>query len=54
MCMAQVWYIGPIAKQVGTYGADVSRYQEVESSGTDLVRWAISSDSHGRQSSIRL
>jgi purine-cytosine permease-like protein len=24
MCMAQVWYIGPIAKQVGTYGADVS------------------------------
>lgn len=24
MCMAQVWYIGPLAKQVGTYGADVS------------------------------
>lgn len=24
MCMAQVWYIGPIAKQVGTYGGDVS------------------------------
>jgi NCS1 nucleoside transporter family len=24
MCMAQVWYIGPIAKQIGTYGADVS------------------------------
>lgn len=23
MCMAQVWYIGPIAKRVGTYGADV-------------------------------
>ena len=23
VCMAQVWYIGPIAKQVGTYGADV-------------------------------
>jgi NCS1 nucleoside transporter family len=25
MCMAQVWYIGPIARQVGTYGADVSK-----------------------------
>ena len=24
LCMAQVWYIGPIAKQVGEYGADVS------------------------------
>ena len=23
LCMAQVWYIGPIAKEVGTYGADV-------------------------------
>ena len=23
LCMAQVWYIGPIAKQVGEYGADV-------------------------------
>ena len=22
--MAQVWYIGPLAKQVGEYGADVS------------------------------
>ncbi|KAI4639582.1 hypothetical protein J4E93_008933 [Alternaria ventricosa] len=26
MCMAQVWYIGPIAKQVGTYGADMGNY----------------------------
>jgi purine-cytosine permease-like protein len=24
LCMAQVWYIGPIAKLVGAYGADVS------------------------------
>lgn len=24
LCMAQVWYIGPIAKTVGDYGADVS------------------------------
>lgn len=24
LCMAQVWYIGPIAAQVGEYGADVS------------------------------
>ena len=24
LCMAQVWYIGPIAKEVGAYGADVS------------------------------
>ena len=24
LCMAQVWYIGPIAKRVGEYGADVS------------------------------
>ena len=24
LCMAQVWYIGPIAKTVGEYGADVS------------------------------
>ncbi len=24
LCMAQVWYVGPIAKLVGEYGADVS------------------------------
>lgn len=24
LCMAQVWYVGPIAKLVGDYGADVS------------------------------
>ena len=26
LCMAQVWYIGPIASQVGEYGADVCFY----------------------------
>ncbi|MCJ1272898.1 hypothetical protein MMC21_000687 [Puttea exsequens] len=26
LCMAQVWYIGPIAKQVGEYGADMGNY----------------------------
>lgn len=25
LCMAQVWYIGPLARLVGEYGADVSR-----------------------------
>ena len=29
LCMAQVWYIGPIAKQVGDYGADVCVNQEI-------------------------
>ena len=26
LCMAQVWYVGPIAREVGDYGADVSCY----------------------------
>ncbi|OAK94121.1 hypothetical protein IQ06DRAFT_86180 [Phaeosphaeriaceae sp. SRC1lsM3a] len=26
LCMAQVWYLGPIAKEVGTYGADMGNY----------------------------
>jgi NCS1 nucleoside transporter family len=26
LCMAQVWYVGPIAKLVGDYGADVSLF----------------------------
>ena len=30
LCMAQVWYIGPIAAEVGEYGADVS---EIEANG---------------------
>ena len=46
LCMAQVWYIGPIAKQVGEYGADVhfihSSYGELASllSLTVLTFWA--------------
>lgn len=28
LCMAQVWYIGPIAGLVGEYGADVSLYRQ--------------------------
>ena len=38
LCMAQVWYIGPIAKKVGEYGADVSV------SYLTLIRWWNSSD----------
>jgi purine-cytosine permease-like protein len=26
LCMAQVWYIGPVAKLVGTYGADMGNF----------------------------
>jgi purine-cytosine permease-like protein len=26
LCMAQVWYIGPIASLVGEYGADMGNY----------------------------
>ena len=26
LCMAQVWYIGPIARLVGAYGADMGNY----------------------------
>lgn len=26
LCMAQVWFIGPLAKQVGTYGADMGNF----------------------------
>lgn len=29
VCMAQVWYIGPIARLVGDYGADVSAQNPV-------------------------
>ena len=29
LCMAQVWYIGPIAAKVGVYGADVSCLQKL-------------------------
>jgi len=33
--MAQVWYIGPLAKQVGEYGADVSTSSLDEESDAD-------------------
>lgn len=33
LCMAQVWYVGPIAKLVGEYGADVSGLPSA------FVRW---------------
>lgn len=36
LCMAQVWYIGPIAKLVGDWGADVSI------SGSVFVSWLVS------------
>ncbi|GAB7347379.1 hypothetical protein MBLNU459_g4309t2 [Dothideomycetes sp. NU459] len=26
LCMAQVWYIGPLAKQIGEYGGDMGNY----------------------------
>lgn len=36
LCMAQVWYIGPIAAQVGEYGADVSIYPIILKRFADL------------------
>ena len=53
LCMAQVWYIGPIAKLVGAYGADVSGV----SRNDDLIlaysmsRWVIMLVLRGPQSS---
>lgn len=35
LCMAQVWYIGPIAKEVGEYGADVSTSPGISRDGVD-------------------
>lgn len=42
LCMAQVWYVGPIAKLVGEYGADVScPYRpSMRYTLTNLIRWA--------------
>ena len=54
MCMAQVWYIGPIAKQVGTYGADV-RIQTTSPCHVRMItisRWATSLALRGRRSYI--
>lgn len=35
--MAQVWYIGPLAKQVGEYGADVSTACSHEEPDADRI-----------------
>ena len=63
LCMAQVWYIGPIAKQVGEYGADVCP-AHLRSSGLACLRfwiyahvssrWATMLHSHGLRSCIHL
>lgn len=37
MCMAQVWYIGPIAGLIGDYGADVSSRQSCQGSARLMV-----------------
>ena len=54
LCMAQKWYIGPLANQVGEYGADVSFHSLLSRSSTpsrslwmrayELNRWVIMSD----------
>lgn len=61
ICMAQVWYIGPIAKLVGDYGADVGFCVFCFCSlffGHVLnflaTRWVTTSDSHGPHWSILL
>jgi NCS1 nucleoside transporter family len=38
LSMAQVWYIGPVAKQVGTHGADVSRRSQTALQDRELIR----------------
>ncbi|KAE8144919.1 permease for cytosine/purines, uracil, thiamine, allantoin-domain-containing protein [Aspergillus avenaceus] len=51
LCMAQVWYIGPISVLVGEYGADVctlsSRIYKNCERLLNYVRWEITSDSPG-------
>ncbi|PYH40934.1 purine-cytosine permease family protein [Aspergillus saccharolyticus JOP 1030-1] len=49
LCMAQVWYIGPIARLVGEYGADVSRFVASGLVLTNpLFRWVYMSHSPGQ------
>lgn len=61
LCMAQVWYIGPLAKLVGAYGADVSIFVAGismpclwKSDANWLCRWEIMSVSRGLCSSFLL
>jgi NCS1 nucleoside transporter family len=54
LCMAQVWYIGPIAKLVGDYGADVSSsFSFLSVIILILSRWGITLASLGRHLSFR-
>lgn len=57
LCMAQAWYIGPIAKLVGENGADVRLSMLCELFGRGSAdggaRWETMSDSHGRRWCIR-
>ncbi|KAL9098001.1 MAG: hypothetical protein Q9163_006247 [Psora crenata] len=39
LCMAQVWYIGPIAKLVGEYGADVGSLHKCDKVPVALLTW---------------
>jgi purine-cytosine permease-like protein len=55
LCMAQVWYIGPIAKEVGKFGADVCLWPfqyDPRISNKGLFRWATTSAFPGPASSI--
>lgn len=55
LCMAQVWYIGPIAKLVGEYGADVRSQLPLLRVYllTVLDRWVIMLAFRGPHSSSR-
>lgn len=47
--MAQVWYIGPIAKQVGEYGGDVCEKKTPQRrTMLTMSRWATMSVSLGQ------
>lgn len=55
LCMAQVWYIGPLASLVGKYGADVcSTLFRVLLLFLTFARWEITSASLGLRLSILL
>jgi purine-cytosine permease-like protein len=49
LCMAQVWYIGPIAAQIGEYGGDVSIFVSFPGEAdANLYSWETMSASHGQ------